>query len=231
MLTNIKKSIKEWERRRVSINRYKKLEIKTPGHYYSLAPFDYYKCIFVHIPKTGGISISESLFGNAGGVHTTIKKYKTIFPQKTFDEYFKFTFVRNPWDRVVSAFFYLKAGGMHDDDANWAKKHLADFSSFEAFIKGWLNEENIFLGIHFIPQVYFLKDDDGKIPIDFIGRFENIESDFRTICKKLSLTRSLTHKNRSSRETYTQYYNSELIDIVGKVYAEDIKTFGYSFGE
>jgi len=55
-------------------------------------PFDRYQCIFVHIPKTAGVSICRSLFENLAGGHTTIAKYQIIFSKKEFDRYFKFTF-------------------------------------------------------------------------------------------------------------------------------------------
>jgi len=118
----------------------------------SLKPFDRHRCIFVHIPKTGGVSISKSLFGNLAGGHMTIERYKIIFTKDEFDQYFKFTFVRNPWDRLVSAFTFLKGGGMDERDERWAKMHLSEFDDFESFVKGWINERNIYSKNHFIPQ-------------------------------------------------------------------------------
>ncbi|MBA2490567.1 MAG: hypothetical protein H0V34_02305 [Gammaproteobacteria bacterium] len=62
----------------------------------TLQPFDRYRCIYVHIPKTGGVSISTSLFGSTTGRHRTVAEYKQIFGERAFKDYFKFTFVRNP---------------------------------------------------------------------------------------------------------------------------------------
>lgn len=83
---------------------------------YSYKPLDNLKCIFVHIPKTAGISISRSIFGNLGGGHTKIRDYELIFSAKDFNNYFKFTFVRNPWDRIFSAYRFLKNGGINEED-------------------------------------------------------------------------------------------------------------------
>ena len=69
----------------------------------SLRSYDEYKCIFVHVPRTGGVAIAKSLFGNLGGSHISISLYRKVFSD-VFDGYYKFTFVRNPWDRLVSAY-------------------------------------------------------------------------------------------------------------------------------
>lgn len=79
---------------------------------YSFKPFDESKSIFVHIPKCAGVSINKSLYGNLAGGHTTFDEYIIIFEPKCIENYFKFTFVRNPWDRVVSAYFFLQKGGV-----------------------------------------------------------------------------------------------------------------------
>ena len=69
---------------------------------YSYEPYDRYRCIFVHIPKAAGMSVCRSLFGNLAGGHATLADYQIIFARAEFERYFKFTFVRNPWDRFVS---------------------------------------------------------------------------------------------------------------------------------
>jgi len=195
----------------------------------SIAAFDYYKCIYVHIPKTGGISVNDALWGNPGGVHKTMEQYARIFSPQTLEEYFKFAIVRNPWDRLVSAFFFLKDGGKHSRDAKWAEDHLSSFDEFEDFVLNWLNEENIHKGIHFIPQADFLKL-NGSIKVDFIGSLESIEEDFDHIKQKIGLENArLPHKNRSARADYRTYYTEETKNKVAKLYAEDIALKNYHF--
>ena len=87
---------------------------------YTYKPYDDYRCIFVHIPKAAGMSICRSLFGNLAGGHATLSDYQIIFPRLEFESYFKFTFVRNPWDRVFSAYNFLKKGGATEFDRQWA---------------------------------------------------------------------------------------------------------------
>lgn len=202
---------------------------------YSYKPFDQYQCIFVHIPKAAGVSICRTLFGNLCGGHTTIKKYQVIFSKKEFDHYFKFTFVRNPWDRIFSAYNFLKKGGMGERDRMWAAANLVSYRDFEDFIKRWLNKSSIQQYIHFWPQYEFLCIPySQEISVDFLGFFENIQDDFLYIKKILSLTTNiaLRHENKIAsydKLDYRDFYTEEMRDIVAEVYKRDIELLGYSF--
>jgi hypothetical protein len=201
---------------------------------YSLLPFDRYKCIFVHIPKTAGVSICRTLFGNLGGAHSTVSKYQTIFSKREFEEYFKFTFVRNPWDRTFSAYRFLAKGGMNEGDKNWAQANISQYETFEEFVKRWLNRTNIWAYPHFLPQYHYLcLPTSREILVDFLGFFENIEDDFRYIVKRLGLESeiALKHENATSKKKpdYRDFYSDETRDIVAAVYAEDIHLLGYDF--
>ncbi|HSH75802.1 MAG TPA: sulfotransferase family 2 domain-containing protein, partial [Longimicrobiales bacterium] len=102
--------------RRRSYRSLQRLRSEVTEDGYTLRSFDDRRCIFVHIPKCAGFSVARSLFGNLAGGHLTVRKYQMIYRRREFSEYFKFTFVRNPWDRVVSAFFFLKEGGVNEVD-------------------------------------------------------------------------------------------------------------------
>lgn len=197
----------------------------------SIAAFDYYRCIYVHIPKTGGISVNDALWGNPGGVHKSMEEYARIFSASTLQEYFKFTFVRNPWDRLVSAWFFLKAGGHHAADARWAERHLGAYNDFDAFVMNWLTPENARAALHFRPQTDFLKL-NGKIAVDFIGKMERFAEDFDYVKHRIGRDDAeLPHKNRSKREDYHGYYNEATRKRVATVYAEDIALLDYSFDQ
>ena len=201
----------------------------------SLKPFDDNNCIFVHIPKTAGISVSKSLFGNAGGNHMTIDQYQLVFSRNEFKTYFKFAFVRNPWDRLVSAYHFMKEGGFGADDQKWAEKNLAEYHDFGDFVKGWLNRKNIQSPssvVHFLPQFKFVCTKDNVPAVDFIGYFENLEEDMAYIRDRLGISgRELLflNKTRSRRQDYRSYYTEETKNIVADVYREDVRIFGYDF--
>jgi len=222
--------LKNFMRRNRRKKKYDPRQVDNPVFISSIAALDYYKCIFVHIPKNAGLSVTYTLFGNAGGSHRKIVDYKKVFSRSTFKRYYKFSFVRNPWDRVVSTFFFLKNGGLTEKDRVWAEKHLAPFGTFDAFVKGWLKEENINNSLHFQHQHVFLEDEKGKIAVDFIGRFENIDEDFKIITDKLGINRILKKTNTSQRKkNYRDYYDEETKEIVNEVYKKDIQLFNYGF--
>jgi len=195
----------------------------------TLRSYDEHRCIFVHIPKTAGLSIAKALFGNAGGSHVPLSTYERVFDKAEFDSYFKFAFVRNPWDRVVSAYAYLiDGGGQNEYDEKWGRT-LAAYDGFEAFVTGWLTPGNVREQIHFLPQHEFVCTEGSALGVDFVGRFERIEQDFESVRKKLGIGGALQHLNASKRQRYASYYNPKTIGIVADVYQKDIELFGYDF--
>lgn len=205
-------------------------QIQSKGDHLSLKGFDDLKCIFVHIPKAAGISVNKALFGNYGGSHHKLKDYQLIFNKKEFNTYYKFTFVRNPWDRLVSTYFFLKNGGFHENDKAWFDENLSQFNNFEEFVLNWLNEDNIYKWIHFIPQNEFITV-NGKVLIDDVYKLENIDEDMKAIAKKLNLTLELRHENQNPNRNskYREYYSSKTKEIVSRVYKKDIELFDYQF--
>jgi len=198
----------------------------------SLAPFDKFKCIFIHIPKCAGTSLAIALFGNKGGGHKPILQYQLIYSQVEFNKYFKFAFVRNPWDRVVSAYSFLKSGGATEKDRLWAETHLKSYPDFRSFVRDWLKPGNVYSYHHFIPQYRYLSGvEKTSMDIDFIGRYETLHQDFERICEKLNIATSLDQHNKTEGRQigYKDYYDSHTKKIVADVYKDDIELFDYSF--
>lgn len=195
---------------------------------FSLRPFDEHHCIFVHITKTAGTSVAKSLFGYLP-YHYTAIDYRVIYGKKTFDGYFKFAFVRNPWDRLYSAYRYLMAGGWNDDDRKWAEENISQYTDFNDFVENWLNPENIKKHIHFRPQYQFICDSKGKILIDYLAYYETINNDFEKISRHLKLDATLGKHNTNPGDSYLTIYTPENIRRVNDVYATDINLFGYDF--
>lgn len=195
---------------------------------FSLRAYDQRECIFVHITKTAGTSVAKSLFGELP-YHYTASQYRIIFGRRDFNRYFKFAFVRNPWDRLYSAWSYLKGGGWDAKDRAWAKIHLADTDDFNEFVLSWLNTDRLQSHLHFRPQRHFLCDRHGRILIDHLAYFETIQSDFKLIRDRIHPAAELPHTNRSARDDYRKVYSAAAVDRVAALYADDISMFGYTF--
>lgn len=229
---NIYLALKRWDYKRafpLSFEQRQAMRTTVTENGYSYRGFDDKQAIFIHVPKCAGVSINQTLFGNLGGGHSTLEEYTNIFEPKCINSYFKFTFVRNPWDRVVSAYFFLEKGGFGHKDKNWFKDELSSYSSFSDFVKGWINKENIWKWHHFRPQHHYILDKRRKVSLDFIGYFENIHADFELISQRLGINSLLPASNSSNHKSYMDYYNDETQKIVGETYSEDIELLGYNF--
>lgn len=187
--------------------------------------------IFIHIPKAAGISINKALFGNFGGGHLSFRHYQLIFSKKQFDKFYKFTIVRNPYDRLLSAYYFLKKGGMNEKDKIFAKNHIDNYKNFEDFILNWLNEDNIYKDIHFYPQAYFICDSKRNIAVNHWGYYENIEEEIKMISTQLNLNIKLKKFNKTDHKKigYRKYYNTEMRRIVERVYKTDFSLFSYRY--
>ncbi|MEM9045237.1 MAG: sulfotransferase family 2 domain-containing protein [Pseudomonadota bacterium] len=176
--------------------------------------------------------MARSLFGCMAGQHMGMRDYQIAFSGPEFSRFFKFTFVRNPWDRVVSAYHFLKAGGINAADAADADRIIHPFENFEDFVRGYLASGERGLQRHFVPQYRFLCTQwNGPPKVDFIGRFEQIEADYQHICARLNIENALeaNNKTKSRPRDFRDEYSAETAEIVGQVYARDVELFGYSF--
>lgn len=223
-----RKEIAEFKRIKAARENYKQTYLGKDIDQYCLDAFDYYKCIFIHIPKAAGISVAKTLFGNYGAGHRTIQYYKELYTPYTFSRYFKFTFVRNPYSRLQSAFYFLKDGGFHAENKAWVEENLADINTFDEFVLCWLNEETMQSIYHFMPQVYYLKDSNGDIPLDFIGQFEHLDHDFKQVCKKLGIkNKELQQNNITKYKQHASTLSQEVKEKIHFLYKEDFDLLKY----
>ena len=186
---------------------------------------DEYKAIIFRIPKVANSSF-KTLFPNftTDNKEKDLQEIKNILGEK-YNNYFKFAFVRNPWDRLVSTWInktteVFKRSYPHSTFTQATNK------SFDEFVN--LLKNNAFKeDRHIVPQVFFVSPD-----IDFIGKFENLQEDFNVVCDKIGIPKQqLPHKNKTKHKHYTAYYDDETKQIVAEKYAKDIEYFGYEFGE
>jgi hypothetical protein len=192
--------------------------------------------VFVQIPKTGGTSIADLLSINPmpRGWDNVTKKYRqhftiselienTCLTTEQSDFYFKFAFVRNPWDRLLSEYIYRKrvhTGGL-----------FSRISLKEMLTTKWTTRQrHMSIKQHIRPQCEYVYDNDVQC-VDFVGRFENLQEDFNIVCDKIGIPhQELPHKNTTDHKHYTEYYDEETRELVAEKYKKDIEYFGYEFG-
>jgi hypothetical protein len=179
-----------------------------------------------------------------------------------YSTFFRFAFVRNPWDRAVSFYFsYINAGfnnvrsgglrrvgNIRNIMESFHKKSIenkdSNFESWlisvkEAYDKGYnIHEFNDNFISEYCPigapinQLDFIRDENKKIIVDFIGRYENLLNDWEVVCNKLNFKNSTLAKfnSRNDNSGYTTYYNDNLIKIISELYEEEISFFDYKYG-
>jgi len=211
-----------------NLSFYKKLKRKVKGKTYIRPYFDDNKCIFVHVPKVAGTSMKNILFPNTKGPgHKLAMDYYLDDPEK-FEKYFVFAFVRNPYDRLVSAYNHLMQGGKNPTDIRFRDQYLTAYEDFTDFVVRGLNKPETTSYYHFIQQHYYVVNFEGEIMVDFIGYFENVEEDFNKVAQKLGVDVALPHKNKSVRDPYQSYYTEETRKIAYEHYKKYFELLGYS---
>jgi hypothetical protein len=202
----------------------------------------YKKFLFFPNAKVAKRSIVYSAINNRaiiksnGCRHNYRVSFRTISTHE-IEKMFKFTFVRNPWARAVSAFFYLQQcvpkpryQGNRADQIKCSGELIQPQQTFKQFVKEKFITDGINTNPHFhfqYPNIYY----KNKIFVDYIGRLENINDDWRYVASKINVSDQLPHKNESKHDHYTEYYDNETKDIITNIYKKDIELLGYTYGE
>lgn len=191
------------------------------------------KYIFVHIPKTGGTSISKLLTSDYQATHAHYMLDDYYAENYAASEaYFKFCVVRNPWDRLVSAYHHLH------DLPEWVGVQTKQFvqtaglahTTFDDLVARLTNERWLRVWPHFREQWCYVRHDTCN-GMDQILRFEQLTHDMALIAEHLGLTNAaMSEENVSRRERdYHTYYNAETAALVANLYERDISEFKYEF--
>lgn len=222
-----------------------------------------YNCLYVHVPKTGGQSVEQFFIdllgldwdrdragllikrnenrgcGTEKLAHLSASEYVACghVSGEDFSALFKFSFVRNPWSRILSEYRYRNY---------FRHQSFRDFVLNKLPEPGWGDDYR-----HVMPQYDMLHDGQGKLLVDFVGRFETLQQDFDRVCEKLGIPESrLPHRNRSDKKSrdlkrtvrnllymngenrkrgLRDFYDDETRKAVARYYEKDIEAFGYVF--
>ncbi|WDE99120.1 sulfotransferase family 2 domain-containing protein [Lentisphaera profundi] len=223
------------------------------------------KCVFVHIPKVAGTSIEKAflqhlkilredgaqlliqknadpLKGPPHLQHMTAEEYLKYgyLTQEQFDSYFKFTFVRDPYERIVSEYRYRRFYNEYDFKSYLTKNFPGPMDD------DYVNYLDYYR--HIMPQSDFIYNEKGELLVDFIGRFENIEDDFKKICEHLQVKLELPKSNKSKNKkslflrlkkifnknlmysySHDQYYCDDTLSFMKDYYKKDFEMLNYHF--
>ena len=178
--------------------------------------------VFIHINKTAGSSIEQAL--NLPFEHKTAAEKLAELGAYRWRRAFRFSFVRNPWDKVVSHFHYrtktnqTMMGDGHISFREWVLRAYGERDPL------YYDQPKMFM-----PQVDWLRDASGAIIVDYIGRYERLNSDFAAVCKRIGVDRSLPRLKSSSHAGYRDYYDEQSRACIARHFCEDIDGFDYVF--
>lgn len=203
------------------------------------------KFVFIHIPKTAGTSLRVVLNRHAAGPglgnflsrrigrlfpglerrvfyrwrtfepHLRYAEVQDLLPAAELSACFKFCFVRNPYERLVSFFRHIETHTEHP-----YHRRVAGWGGFQGLVAhlAELAEPS---------QRAFVVDRDGRPAMDFVGRFERVGEDFAAVAEKLGIESRLPHRNANPTARWRDFYTEELRREVRRFYAEDFEAFGY----
>jgi hypothetical protein len=200
-----------------------------------------HKFVFAAVPKTGTHAVRQALRTHLGpddieqvGLfvqkrfpipdlariqhgHISLHQLRPHLPADQYDTFFKFAFVRNPFDRFVSYCSFM---------TRFKGEFLADPQAVMThFLRNPPRQHVLFW-----PQAFFIADPEGRLLTDHVGRVEEMQKSFDEIAVRIGIpTEPLEKVNASARNDYRSYYTPPLVDAVGKLYARDLELFGYEF--
>jgi hypothetical protein len=150
--------------------------------------------------------------------HENILAAKRRMPIENFEDYFKFAFVRNPWERLVSEYEFILTRPEHG-----RYKRVKELPNFTEFIRMQIPRRDAY-------QLNMVCDRKGRLLLDFVGKLENLDEDWKTACARGGIPyQPLPRKNVTERKPYQDYYDPDSIQLVARHWAREIKLFDYSY--
>lgn len=189
-----------------------------------------YKCIFVHNPKAAGQSITKA-FDGGDHPHEKMPEGTAVYQASTevwlktiakHPNYFSFAVVRNPWDRFVSGCKFCnstKDRPLEDILCNLPMPYTNSTGT---------NIDHDWFHITMTQHEFLYRD--GKLIVDYLIRFENLQEGFDVVCDRIGKPRmKLPHENATDHYHYEKYFTPEALEMFNNHFQMDIRTFGYEF--
>lgn len=167
----------------------------------------------------GFVSKYRNKYQTGGLQHLRATHIRQEAGPEIFESYFKFAFIRNPWDKAVSQYAYMRTRpdlreyiGMREDD------------SFKRYLQLIDRRKHV----QWEEQHRFLFDEDGRLLVDFIGRFERYHADTQKLFARLGIESVTPRTNVSERAPLETYFDEESVDAIARMYRRDLELFDYS---
>lgn len=202
--------------------------------------------VYIHVDRTGGTSISKALdpfsyqmndyrrlvaalfrrlnlpesyrWRKFSTQHMTANDLKQALPDRIWNKSYKFAFIRNPWDWLLSIYYARLQNPVHPE-----YELVRYLGSFKRYVDWWGENQTM-------QQTDYIFDQDGELMVDFVGRFEFLQQDFESICKIMEIDAHLSHLNKAihRKHDYKEIYDTSLIEKVASLFPDDI-ALGYEF--
>ncbi|MFM7585323.1 MAG: sulfotransferase family 2 domain-containing protein [Caldilinea sp.] len=210
-----------------------------------------HRFIFFHVAKTGGMSMRDALLPYAEEpdrfkikrppaqkagrpnpfyavweallLHATASDAQKELSASIFDCYYKFAFVRNPWDWQVSMYHFIL-----NEPTHIRHNRVVALGSFDRYLEWVVESVAPYPKGASKHQHAALTDETGRLLVDFVGHYETLAQDFAYVCHQLGIAATLPHLNRSTHHDYRAYYTERSWLLVAEHFATDIQLFGYT---
>jgi hypothetical protein len=150
-------------------------------------------------------------------VHASAATIREHLPEAIFSDFYKFAFVRNTWDHLVSTYHFIIRDSKHR-----LHERVASMAGFDDYL-AWRTRRPS------APQKKFVTDGADKLLVDFLGCYETLGDDFRKVCDRLGIDGRLPHVNASAHRDFRSYYTDRTAALVEAAFREDIEFFGFTF--
>ncbi len=216
------------------------------------------KFVYIHVPKCGGMTITNHFLNltedyptNMKGkstdsimvrrpdnithkhfgnsyMHATLSELRKYYGNNHFTDYYKFATIRNTYERLISLYFWATGGSVLDVGRF---KHLIGVSGLRGRVGVDFKNGKIKHSRGSAPINFFLCDKDDELLVDDVYDINNITNDVKFIYNNINVDYNplINKRNTSNHKHYSEYFTQEMLDIVDDIYEIEVKKFNFKF--